>query len=292
MDREKTKYLVISPVRNEAEWIETTIISMLNQTVTPEEWIIVDDGSRDSTSKIVEKYSDKYDWIKLIRREDRGFAEPGRGIIEAFYEGYAHNNCKDFDYIVKLDGDLSFDEDYFESLFKKFLKNPELGMASGICYIYRKGILTPENHPEFHVRGPSKVYKRECWNQIGGLVKHLGWDTLDEIKAQYLGWTTKSFKDLRLIHYKETGYHSGLLKWAMKQGRSDYYCGYHPLFVLAKGIRRIFFERPYLIDGMGGIFGYFLGYINNEDRYGELGVIKYLRKEQIKALMFRPGIWR
>jgi biofilm PGA synthesis N-glycosyltransferase PgaC len=291
MDREKTKYLVISPVRNEAEWIETTIISMLNQTVTPEEWIIVDDGSRDSTSEIVERYIDKYAWIKLIHREDRGFAEPGRGIIEAFYEGYEHSTCKDFDFIVKLDGDLHFDETYFESLFKEFSKNPKLGMASGVCYIYVRGILTLENHPEFHVRGPSKIYRRECWKQIGQLVKHLGWDTLDEVKAQYLGWTTKSFKNLRLIHYKVTGYKSGAAKWAVKCGKSDYYCGYHPLFILVKGIKR-FFKKPYLIDGMGILFGYFKSYLNKDERYEDSAVIEYLRKEQIKTLMFRRSIWR
>lgn len=292
MNCKKTKYIVISPVRNESKWIESTIVSMLNQTIQPVEWIIVDDGSRDLTHNIVLKYTEKYKWIKLIIKKDRGFAEPGRGVMEAFYEGYAHRTCLDFEFIVKLDGDLSFNEDYFELIFKEFSENNKLGLASGVCYIRKNGVLIPENHPKFHVRGPSKVYRRECWEQIGGLVKHLGWDTIDEIKAQYLGWTTLSFKNLQIIHHKQTGYNTGLVKWAIKQGRSDYYCGYHPIFILAKGIRRIFFERPYLIDGMGIIIGYFLSYLKKEQRYEESKVVEFLRREQIKKLTLRPGIWR
>jgi biofilm PGA synthesis N-glycosyltransferase PgaC len=286
------KYLVISPVRNEAEHIEKTIVSILNQTIKPKEWIIVDDGSKDRTYEIVKKYSEKYEWIKIIRRGDRGYAEPGRGVMEAFYAGFDNRTCNDFDFIVKLDGDLGFDKNYFESLFNKFSENPKLGLAGGVCYIKMNGRLEPETHPEFHVRGPTKVYRRECWEDIGGLIKHLGWDTIDEIAAQYHGWETRSFKDLKVIHYKITGNTTGAFKWAIKCGKGNYYCGYHPLFVLAKGVRRMILRQPYLFNGIGVILGFFSCYLRKEDRYEDLEIIKYLRKEQIKKLLFRPGIWR
>jgi biofilm PGA synthesis N-glycosyltransferase PgaC len=291
-DCKEIMYLVISPVRNEAEHIEKTILSMLNQTIKPKEWIIVDDGSKDRTYEIIKKYGEEYEWIKIIQRTDRGYAEPGRGVMEAFYKGYDNRTCNDFDYIVKLDGDLSFDSNYFESLFKKFLENPKLGIAGGVCYIKVYGKLHLETHPEFHVRGPTKVYRRECWEQIGGLIRHLGWDTIDEIAARYHGWETKSFKDVKLIHHKITGSTTGGFKWAIKCGKSNYYCGYHPLFVLATGVRRSIFLQPNLFNGIGVMLGFFSCYLKKEERYKELEIIKYLRKEQMKRMLFRPSIWR
>ncbi len=165
-------------------------------------------------------------------------------------------------------------------------------MASGVCYIYRNGKLEREKHPEFHVRGPSKVYRKECWDKIGGLVKHLGWDTIDEIKAQYYGWETKSFQDLKIIHQRITGDNTGPFKWSIKLGQSDFYCGYHPIFVMVKGIWRCFFHRPYFISGIGLLLGYFQCIISNKKIIMEKEFVQFLRREQIRKLTFRPGIWK
>jgi glycosyltransferase involved in cell wall biosynthesis len=288
----KIKYLVISPVRNEVPHIEKTILSMVNQTIRPEEWIIVDDGSKDGTLGIVEKYAGRYDWIKVIRREDRGYAEPGHGVMEAFYAGYDRRKCGDFDFIVKLDGDLAFDGDYFERVFKEFSEDRKLGIAGGICYIRRNGHLEVEKHPEFHVRGTTKIYRRKCWEEIGGLIKHLGWDTIDEIKAQYKGWVTKSFKNLIIFHHKPTGYNTGTFNWAIKCGEGNYYCGYHPLFVLVKGFRRMILKRPYFLDGIGIIWGYFRSHLKKRDRFRDARIIEFLRREQLNRLLFRKSIWK
>ena len=284
------KYIIVSPVRNEGKYIKNTIESVLKQTIKPMEWIIVDDGSKDDTVDIVRKYANKVRWIRLIEKPDRGYAEPGKGVIEAFYFGYEKIGENQFDFIVKLDGDLTFGDRYFEQLFDKFREDPKLGMASGVCYVEINGRLEAEAHPEFHVRGPSKVYRRECWEQIGGLVKHLGWDTIDEIKAQYFGWKTRSYKDLQIIHHKITGKNTGVFKWAVKLGRSDYYCGYHPIFLLAKGVRRLFLP-PFVVGGVGVIWGYFKNYFINAEQYQEKDIIQFLRDEQIKKLTLRKGIW-
>jgi glycosyltransferase involved in cell wall biosynthesis len=285
------KYVIVSPVRNEGKHIRNTLESVTRQTVQPAEWVVVDDGSRDDTPDIVREYAKTFPWIRLVERRDRGYAEPGRGVIEAFYAGYERIGHRDFDFIVKLDGDLTFGERYFESLFDRFRENPRLGMASGVCYVEINGGLERENHPEFHVRGPSKVYRRECWEQIGVLVKHLGWDSLDEIKAQYHGWDTRSYKDLVIIHHKVTGKNTGVFRWAIKLGQSDYYCGYHPLFLLAKGLRRLFLP-PYVVGGVGILWGYFGNYLRGAERFPEEDVVHFLRNEQLKRLTWRGGIWR
>ena len=162
---------------------------------------------------------------------------------------------------------------------------------AAVCYIERNGTREAEKHPLTHVRGPSKVYRRECWQQIGGLVKHLGWDTIDEIKAQYYGWRTRSYPELPIIHHRITGGNTGSLRWAIKLGQSDYYVGYHPLFVIAKYSRRVFI-KPYLIGGLGALYGYFRWFFSTKHRrYNEKKIISYLQKEQIKCMMFRPSIY-
>ena len=284
------KYVIISPVRNEELNIEKTILSVISQTIQPKKWIIVNDGSVDKTPTIVKKHTSMHKWIELIDKENRGFAEPGRGVMEAFYVGYNKTNLEDIDYIVKLDGDLEFQPNYFESIFKEFEKNKKLGIASGVCFHYRKGRLVREKHPEFHVRGASKVYKIACWEDIGGLIEHKGWDTIDEMKAQSLGWETKSFQNLRIIHHKPTGYNTGLYKWSIISGKSDYYCGYHPLFVIAKGMKRMF-RRPFIIGGLGIIYGFFKDHIKNCEQVKDIELIKFIQKQQIYKLTFRESIW-
>jgi biofilm PGA synthesis N-glycosyltransferase PgaC len=284
------KYVIISPVRNEELYIDKTILSVISQTIQPKKWIIVNDGSTDNTSTIIAKYSSTYKWIQLIDKKNRGYAETGRGVMEAFYVGYNNINIDDYDFIVKLDGDLSFKPNYFESLFNEFKNNHKLGIASGVCFIERKGKLEREKHPEFHVRGASKVYKKECWKAIGGLIKHKGWDTIDEMKAQSLGWETKSFVNLHINHYKPTGYNTGSYNWTIMGGKSDYYCGYHPLFVITKGIKRMF-QRPYMIGGFGIIYGFFKEYIRNGEQIKDNDLIKFIQKQQFNKLTFRKSIW-
>ena len=291
MQKNNINYVIISPVRDEELYIEKTILSVISQTIQPAKWIIVNDGSVDKTPVIVQKYSSKHKWIYLLNKENRGYAEPGRGVMEAFYVGYNHiKNIEDHEYIVKLDGDLEFQANYFESLFKEFEKNSKLGIASGVCMIERKGAWEREKHPEYHVRGPSKVYKKACWKDIGGLIRRKGWDTIDEMKALSLGWETKSFRNLPIIHYKPTGYNTGAYKWAIMGGKSDYYCGYHPLFIIAKGVKRIF-QRPYIIGGLLIIYGYFNEYIKNGERIKDDDLIKFIQKQQINRLTLRESIW-
>jgi glycosyltransferase involved in cell wall biosynthesis len=290
MHEHRIKYVIISPVRNEESYIEKTILSVISQTIPPRKWIIVNDGSIDNTSLIVRKYSSAHKWIHLIDKQNRGYAEPGRGVIESFYLGYVNINIDDYDFIVKLDGDLKFQPNYFEHLFGEFKNNRKLGIAGGVCFEYRNGKLVRENHPEFHVRGATKVYRVACWKQIGGLIKHIGWDFLDEMKAQSLGWETKSFQNLHLIHYKPTGYNTGSYKQTIMLGKANYYCGYHPFFIIAKSLRRMF-RRPYLIGGFGILYGFFSDYSKKTEQVEDKSIIRYIQKEQLKKLTFRKSIW-
>ncbi|HEY9714608.1 MAG TPA: glycosyltransferase family A protein, partial [Chroococcales cyanobacterium] len=125
------QYVVVTPVRDEEKYIESTLESMCAQTVLPAEWLIVDDGSSDRTGIIADQYAAKHSWIRVLHRPNRGFRKNGGGVMEAFFDGYSGLQCKDWDFLVKLDGDLTFAPGYFEKCFEHFAQNPKLGIGGG-----------------------------------------------------------------------------------------------------------------------------------------------------------------
>ena len=284
-------YVVITPVRDEEQYIESTIQSVIGQSITPEEWIIVDDGSKDGTARIVEHYAALHPWLRLIRRADRGFRQSGAGVVEAFYEGYGLLRSDEWNFVVKLDGDVSLAPDYFERLFEHFCKQPRLGIAGGNLFHRVNGSLQLEKCPRFHVRGATKVYKKQCWTAIGGLWPAPGWDIIDEVKANMLGWTTESIPDLQVIHHRFTG--TAESKWGdqVKNGRAYYVAGYHPLFMAAKCLYRLF-SKPYLWGSIAMVQGFISGYMGRLPQVGDRALIRYLRRQQLRRLCGAETIWK
>ncbi len=287
----KIKYTIVTPVRDEEDYLETTLMSVIDQTIKPTEWIIVNDGSIDGTGRIIDEYSKKYPWIHAFHRVNRGFRKAGGGVVDAFYDGYKVRTEEVGDFIVKLDGDLSFDNDYFERCFEYFSQSPDIGIGGGTIYNVVNGALVMEPHPLFHVRGATKIYKKECWDAIGGLLNAPGWDTLDEVKANMLGWKTQTFPDLKVIHYRYTGAADGQWRTYVKYGRANYISGYHPLFMFLKSLRRAF-NKPVLLGALGLLYGFVSGYFKGIPRVDDKALIAYLRKQQLNKIFMRETIWK
>jgi poly-beta-1,6-N-acetyl-D-glucosamine synthase len=285
------KYVIVSPVRDEEKHIESTIQSVIGQTMVPVEWIIVDDGSSDKTAEIVKRYAPSTPWIRLVQRANRGARKSGGGVIEAFYDGYKTIQHTDWEFIVKLDGDLTFDSDYFEKCFEHFENDPKLGVGGGDIYHEFEGTTKVESNPKFHVRGATKIYRRSCWEAIGGLLKAPGWDTIDEVKANMLGWKSYSFNELHLIHHRLTGTADGLLRDRIKHGLACYISGYHPLFVAASCASRLM-KKPYIAGSAAIGYGFLKGYWTHTPRVNDRQLIKYLRSQQLRRLWGLETIWR
>jgi glycosyltransferase involved in cell wall biosynthesis len=277
-------YSIISPVRNEAQYLARTIQSVVRQQRRPEEWIIVDDGSTDDTVKIAEAAAAQFPWIKVIRRQDRGFRQPGQGVVEAFNEGLAIRENPQTDFVCKMDGDLEFEADYFVTLLREFAKRPRLGMASGVTYLHQpSGKLIKEKVAPDYVVGPIKLYRRACFEDIGGLEPHLGWDTIDVYRARMEGWETANFPELRVIHLRQMGTAKGIVWGKMKTGMGEYYYGSHPLFVAARCLYRMS-ERPYGIIGLSIALGYLQSLLRREPRINDPQFIAFLREDQLSRL--------
>jgi len=288
---QNVKYVVVTPVRDEQEFLPLTIASMASQSILPVEWIIVNDGSKDGTREVIAAAARQYPWIRGIDREDRGFRKWGAGIIEAFYDGFHALSCKDWEFMCKLDGDLSFAPDYFASAFLKFDENPRLGIGGGMLYHEEAGVRTLETHPIFHVRGGTKIYKRNCWDAMGGLWVGPGSDTLDDVKANMLGWTSATFTDILVNHHRWTGASFGKWGGIIKNGKTDYVSGYHPLFLFAKCAKRMF-QRPYVLGSLALAYGFFAAQWQNMQRVDDPSLIRYLQAQQLAKLLGRETIWK
>lgn len=286
----KEKFIVVTPVRNEEKHIVHTICSMLKQKVLPSEWIIVNDGSKDSTGHIINYYSSLYKWIKPLHLKDRGFRKSGGGVVDAFYAGYNLITEKNWDYLVKLDGDLSFEPEYFRICFDHFIYEPKLGITGGYIYNKINGKISLEKQPKFHVRGATKIYRRKCWHDIKGLKNAPGWDTLDEVKANMLGWKTYSIDKLKIVHYRQTGAADGYWKTNQKYGIANYICGYHPLFVFLKMIKKVF-QKPYIVSSLAYFIGFSKGHNKKIKRTLDKDLMIYLRKQQLRRIFFMKSIW-
>lgn len=291
MELRHNRYVIISPVRDEEKFIEGTIRCVAAQSIRPSEWIIVDDGSTDRTGDIIDRYASEYPWICAVHRANRGFRKSGAGVIEAFNDGLNRLRCNDWDFIVKLDGDLVFAADYFENCFEHFRRDPRLGIGGGAIFHVLKGIEKIEEVPHFHVRGATKIYKRECWEAIRGLWVAPGWDTIDEVKANMFGWNSRSFTDVRVHHQRLTGTAESLWKDLIKGGRSRYFAGYHPLFMIAGCLRRVI-RKPYLMGSAGLLYGYLSAYWKRLPHVDDPALIGYLREQQLRRLFGKETIWR
>jgi len=291
MTNVQRRYVVVTPVRDEGAYLPFTIGCMAKQTVLPAQWVIVNDGSRDNTAQITDAAAEKYTWIRVVHRQDRGFRKWGAGIIEAFYDGYHALDLADWEFLSKLDGDLSFDPNYFERILTRFEDDPKLGIGGGVLYHDLNGRRVLEDHPRFHVRGGVKTYRRACWEALGGLWVGPGSDTVDEIKANMLGWTTSSFFDIHMTHHRYTGASWGRWGSLVKDGKTDYVSGYHPLFVAAKSIARLA-RRPYLVGSVALLYGYISAYLHRIPRVDDPSLIRYLRQQQLSRLFGGQTIWR
>jgi poly-beta-1,6-N-acetyl-D-glucosamine synthase len=288
---ENVKYVIVTPVRDEQEFIESTIACVASQTIPPTEWIIVNDGSTDRTGDIVNQYAARLPWLRVVHRKNRGFRKSGGGVIEAFYDGFRTIQSDEWNFLVKLDGDLTFSPDYFEKCFHRFQQEPRLGIGGGAIYHALGSELKLEKNPRFHVRGATKIYKRACWEAIGGLEVAPGWDTIDEVKANMLGWKTYTFPEFELIHHRLTGSAEGHVRDLVKHGMACYVSGYHPLFVAASCLYRLP-RKPYVVGSGAILFGFLKGYLRRMPKLNEAAVVSYLRQQQLRRLCGLETIWR
>jgi poly-beta-1,6-N-acetyl-D-glucosamine synthase len=278
-------YVLITPARNEADYIEKTIQSVINQTMLPKRWIIVSDGSTDGTDEIVQKYTSGREWLELVRlpeRKERNFAAK----VLAFNSGYERVKDLSFDIIGNLDADISFEKDYFAYLLQKFEEMPGLGVA-GTHYIEGDFHSFKDSYINVHhVNGQCQLFRRKCFEDIGGYVpiKGGGIDWVAVTTARMKGWSTYSFSDRMFYHHRKMGTAgSNELMSRFNYGKKDYFLGGHPLWQLFRGTFQMA-KKPYLVGGLALLLGYFWCWVTRFERPVSEELMVFNRKEQLERL--------
>jgi len=279
-----TKYVLITAARNEEVNIERTIRSVLSQTVLPKKWMIVSDGSTDSTDAIVKKYVTDYPWIELLQMQphrDRNFA--AKAIC--FNEGYQKVKQLQFDVIGNLDADISFGSRYFEFLLDKFSETPEMGVA-GTPFV-EGDFQYDYNYTSIeHVSGACQLFRRKCFEEIGGytLIKGGGIDLVAVTTARMNGWKTRTFTEMTCSHHRKIGTgKSGVLTSFFRFGKQDYYLGGHPVWEVFRSLHQMTL-KPYAAGGLFLFAGYFWAFLNRMDRPISKEFVRFRRKEQMQRL--------
>ena len=279
-------YVLISPCRNEADFMRRTMDSVVAQTVTPALWVIVDDGSTDETPNILAEYASKHAWIKVVPKPDRGHRAVGPGVIEAFYAGLHAVEPLAAPYLCKLDLDLDLPPRYFEILMQRMEQNPRIGTASGKPYIRRGDELVSERRGDEMSVGMTKFYRKACFDDIGGFVHEVMWDAIDCHKARQKGWIAVSWDDpeLRFEHLRPMG-SSQTSIWTGKRrhGFGQYFMGSDPLFYLATCVFRMA-EPPYVFGGLAMLQGYLAAWMRGDRQLDDPELRKFIRAYQRRAI--------
>jgi len=279
-------YAVVTPAHNEEAFIEKTIESMIRQTHLPLKWVIVDDGSTDSTPQIVGRYLAQHPWIEMVhmpQRTDRSFA----GKAGAFHAGYERVKGLPFDIIGNVDADISFDKEHFEFLASRFADDPALGVA-GTVFKEDGGYSSDKDSFEGqkHVSGQCQLFRRRCWEDIGGYVAHRagGLDDIAVMTARMKGWKTSSFRERWFFHHRRLGTaERNILSALFSYGERDYYLGGHPVWEFFRVAYRTF-KSPYILGGLSLGMGYCWACVRRTPRPVSPELMAFYRKEQMSKL--------
>lgn len=278
-------YVLITPVRNEEAFIEKTIESVIQQTVLPMKWVIVDDGSTDQTPAIVNRYLATHSWMEVVRmpeRRDRNFA----GKVYAFNAGFERVKDLPYEVVGNLDGDISFEKDHFEFLLTKFAMDANLGVAGTIFKEDGYSSDTDSFEGRNYVAGQCQLFRRECWEQIGGYTPNRagGIDWMAVTTARMMGWRVESFRDRWFFHYRRLGTAGrGVLRALFLYGEKDYYLGGHPLWELFRVAYRIT-KGPVILGGLALGLGYGWAFIRRMPRPVSRELMAFHRKDQLHKL--------
>ena len=283
-----SRVLIISPVRNEAEHIRTVARSLERQTRPPDLWLVVDDGSTDATPDLLHELAARIGFMRVLSTPpgftvDRGDRHTAAAAPRAFNWALRSVDWRDFTHIGKLDGDIELPEDYFERLLEDFERDPRLGIGGGILVEQVGSEWRTMRTAAHHVRGALKLYRRECFESIGGVRELLGWDGIDQTYARMRGYETRPSEDLVARHHRACGSADGLLRGRLRGGATHYVLRFSFPWVVVKSLK-VAPMRPAGISGAAFLYGYLRASVLRAPRINDPEYVRFVRRDERRRL--------
>jgi len=283
-----SRYVLITPCRDEATYARRCIESVLKQTVLPSLWVLVDDGSSDDTPAILAEYAARHSWIRILRRENRGRRAVGPGVVDAFYAGLETVSMEAFDFLCKFDLDLDIPPRYFEILIERMAAEPRLGTCSGKAYFEDKktGRLVSEKCGDEMSLGMTKFYRVSCFKEVGGFVREVMWDGIDCHRCRMLNWIACSWDEpeLRFVHLRPMGSsQQNIWVGRMRHGFGQYFMGTSLAYMTVSAVFRMSVP-PYVLGGLASWWGFVKSMLQRKPRYNDLLFRRFLRRYQWRCL--------
>ncbi len=277
-----SRLLLITPARDEAPFLATTIRAVASQIRPPDLWLVVDDGSTDDTPKILRSLAAKVPFMRVIQTPHAEEAGGDRLTLaaeaRAFNLALASVDMAKFTHLGKLDADVELEPEYFERLLGEFAAEPQLGIAGGSLLERTGKRWRATKIPEHHVRGALKLYSRECFEAIGGVEERLGWDTIDETYARMEGFVTRSLPDLVAKHHRPVATRGGALRGRARHGRCAYVLRYGLGWVTARSFK-VAAQKPYGLSGIAFLYGYLSARLMAQPKVEDERFKRYVRSE-------------
>lgn len=299
------RLLLISPVRNEEAYIERIADAVAAQTRPPDVWIVVDDRSTDGTPEILARLAERIGFLRVVEGEPPTRTGPVKDRLamaaapRAFNRGLRSVDWQSFTHIAKLDGDTELPPRYFELLLGEFERDPELGLAGGVCADpdprgRGDGWRVNRIPPEHHVQGTLKCYSLDCFQAVGGVHERLAWDTIDETYARMRGYRTRTFPQLVTLHHRPSATADGTLRGRARHGQCAYIVHFTLPWVTLRSFK-LARARPRVLSGIAFLYGYLSSAARRVPRVEDPAFRSFVRRELRQrtwdelARRLRPG---
>lgn len=293
---EKRKYVLITAAKNEEAFIEETLRSVIQQTVRPAKWVIVDDGSIDHTAEIVSSYLRSHDFIQLVRLQPSAARDFGKKVA-AFNAGLEALADTPHSFIGNLDADIRLPSDYYATMIAEFDREPRLGLAGGMIRLKIGKRFLNRHTASDSVSGGVQLFRRGCFHDVGGYIPLPGGgeDAAAEVMARMRGWLVRNVPHTDAYEQRRTGTaQNGVLKARYKDGIRFHSLGYGTTFYLCRCVYRIV-DRPLVIGSLLSLLGFMSAKLRSYPVCLPPLAVSYLRSEQRRKLrqMLRqliPGV--
>jgi glycosyltransferase involved in cell wall biosynthesis len=285
-------YVLVTPCKNEEASLLNLAESIINQTVQPNIWVIVDDNSTDKSPKILKELELKYNWISIVTLEGskRDISFHYAQVVKegfSFVEKMSSVHKITFDYLGLIDADMILENNFFEKILDRFEKDSHLGIASGTAAYYNENILIIEKGRDNLPIGGLRVWRLECFKDTGGFPISYSADSVSNVLAITRGWNIKKFDDIVGIEIRRTSSAEGLWKGYKTKGESDYYRDYHPIYVFFKFLKYSLTAPSYI--GAAYLEGYVKGILKIRKKIDIPEVREYYRKKHLEIGRYYAG---